>query len=121
MGDSFFTSRNHFDPQIEAQRWDPVSCTLMIEASARRMVRLSGTIEASKQLQRVADICAGAYVLPVEHWRKLGRATEIVEATPKPPTALSRKSFWRLVVVDNRGFWFSVGVWLGLFWESLWR
>ncbi len=115
MDDSFFTSRNHFDPQIEAQAWDVTSSTLMVEASARRIAKLSGPIEAAKQLQRVADICAGAYVLPMDHWRRHE------DPPPQAPAQLSRhRRLWKAVRA-NPVLFFWGGFILGLCWEALWR
>lgn len=122
MSDSFFTARNHFDPQIEAQRWDATSCNLMLEAAARRLAKLDGPIEASKRLQRVADICAGAYVLPIDHWNKLGGATTDKEpdARPAEPPLSRGRRLWR-AVVENPAVMFWAGFFLGLFWEATWR
>jgi len=122
MSDSFFTARNHFDPQIEAQRWDATSCNLMLEAAARRLAKLDGPIEASKRLQRVADICAGAYVLPMDHWAKLGNT----KAEPSPAPAAAEEplprwlGMWRSVV-GNPSVVFWSGFLLGVFWEARWR
>lgn len=132
MSDSFFTARNHFDRQINNPTMDPVSCTMLIEAAARRIARIDGPLEAAKQLQRAADICAGAHVLPIDHWVRLGAATNASEAEPdpipaKPPLSRGRR-LWKLVA-GNPAVVFWLGVWVGLvwegllgaFWEGLWR
>lgn len=122
MSDSFFSAKTHFDRQIDNPTMDVLACAMLVEAAARRIARLGGPIEAATHLQRVSDICAGAYVLPVEHWQKLGAAS-----APPPPSvseeARPRSRWWwlKLVTVDNRGFFFVAGLWLGALWESLWR
>lgn len=122
MSDSFFTARNHFDPQIEAQRWDATSCSLMVEAATRRLVKLNGPIEAAKQLQRVADICAGAYVLPMDHWAKLGTAPAEKKLDAKPAEKPQRHRWWSWRgLVENRSVIFWSGYLFGLFWAGLWR
>ena len=101
---------------------DVLACAMLVEAAARRMVRLGGPIEAATHLQRVADICAGAYVLPVEHWRKLGSATDSQPPSPPAPLPPPRRERWLwAATIENRGFWFGIGLWTGMFWESLWR
>lgn len=73
MSDSFFTSRNQVDPQIVHS--PAFFCEELIEAATRRLIKLEGPLHAATRLQRISDICSGAYVLPVEHWRTLGHAT----------------------------------------------
>jgi len=87
MTDSFFTTRNQFDPQFS--RFDGVSAEEIIAASARRLVKLRGPIATYQHLQRIADICATAHLLPIEHWRALDEAPE-EEAEPERPPLLSR-------------------------------
>lgn len=122
MNDSFFSARNHFDRQIDNPTMDAVSCTMLIEAAARRIARYEGPLEAARQLQRAADICAGAHVLPVDHWRSLGKPTE--PPLPEPCAAAapaSRAARAWSAIVGNPGIVFWLGVSLGLFWEGLWR
>lgn len=93
MTDSFFTSRNMADPQVAHA--PSVVCEHLIEASLRRIAKLEGPLEASKRIQRLADICAGAYVLPIEHWSELGK----IEAKPAAAPGIPR---WRLDKRFNR-------------------
>lgn len=87
-GDSFFTSFNHFDPQVE--HFTAGNCESLIEASVRRMTKTNGPIHAAVRLQRLSDICAGVYVLPIEHWnRKLEPAGE-----PTPLLIKTRRQRW---------------------------
>lgn len=121
MGDSFFTARNIFDRQIDNPTMDGVSSTMLIEAAARRIARYEGPLEAAKQLQRVADICAGAHVLPIDHWQKLGKPTSAPETPPPAPREPSKWARVRTAVIGNLSVEFWSGFVLGLFWESLWR
>lgn len=87
--DSFFTSINHFDEQIST--FSMGTCESMIEACARQMARQKGTISAAVRLQRVADVCAGVNVMPIEHWNQKAKTAD----QPAPPM---RKS-WKDVIV----------------------
>ena len=105
MSDSFFTMRNGYDRQ--AVTWSQSDCESILEASVRRLAQLEGPFEAAKRSQRLADICAGAYVLPIEHWQKL--------EAPKP-TPTTTKSFWRsLIASAGAQYWtgFLVGFFIG--------
>ena len=62
------------------------ACESMIEACARQMARQKGTISAAVRVQRIADICAGVNVMPIEHWNKKDAAT-----TSKVPAAPVKK------------------------------
>jgi hypothetical protein len=53
---------------------------------------LEGPLEAAKRLQRLADICSGAYVLPIEHWQKL----DVPKPAPVEPP--SSKPLWLKVI-----------------------
>jgi hypothetical protein len=128
MGDSFFTTRNQVDDQIIGAT--PAFCEELIEASARRIVKLSGPMEAAVRLQRIADICAGAYVLPIEHWRELGRReqqeptiaemyakaraeTGVQEPTaPEPPSAPWRQRIAAAIAASPFSFYF-LGMFVG--------
>jgi hypothetical protein len=81
MSDSFFTTRTSADLQFEHINVD--TCQFYMEAAVRRIAKLEGPFEAAKRVQRLADICSGAYVLPIEHWQK-------IEA-PEAPAPLSRR------------------------------
>lgn len=142
MSDSFFTSQNHVDPQLE--RATQFFCQELLEASARRIVKLEGPLEAAKRLQRLADICAGAYVLPLDHWRlqqgssetaptrgqagssSEGREDAEADGRSLPGDPLTqmkqprRERIWKLVA-DNPALAFLAGYFLGLYWEALWR
>lgn len=84
MSDSFFTARNQIDPQVEHA--STLFCGELIEASPRRIAKVEGPFETAKRLQRIADICAGAYVLPIEHWQKLQEpaAADEIDDEPEP-------------------------------------
>lgn len=114
MSDSFFTSRNQVDAQIETS--NAIFCNDLIEASTRRLAKIEGPLEASKSLQRIADICAGAYVLPMEHWAKLGK----VEETPAPEPTPPEIPRWRIdqhfnrFAAKNPLVLFYVGLFIGM-------
>ncbi|MGB3833728.1 MAG: hypothetical protein WA975_17905 [Mesorhizobium sp.] len=104
MSDSFFTSRNQVDPQIEYAT--DLFCDELTQAATRRIIKLHGPLEASKRLQRLADICAGAYVLPIDHWKTLGAPAA---EEPKEVKAKTRKA--RIVeLVAAHGHWFIAGM-----------
>lgn len=92
-GDSFFTAINEFDRQVGNFRAEP--CEELIEATTRRLVELRGPIYAATRLQRVADICAGVYVLPIEHWNTKPIPEPEREVQSKAPSRpLARAAFW---------------------------
>ncbi|MBZ9683273.1 hypothetical protein LB531_21685 [Mesorhizobium sp. CO1-1-2] len=68
MTDSFFTARTSADLQYDGV--NVPTCEFYLEASLRRIVKIEGPLEAAKKMQRLADICAGVHVMPIEHWRK---------------------------------------------------
>lgn len=104
MSDSFFTSRNQVDPQITHA--SDLFCDELTQAATRRIIKLHGPLEASKRLQRLADICAGAYVLPIDHWKALGAPTP---EEPKEVTAKTRKA--RVIeLVAAHGHYFAAGM-----------
>jgi len=116
--DSFFTSRNGYDENFDSMNLHPWNAELIIEAATRRIVKLKGPICAAERLQRIADLCAVANVLPPEHWRKAG-AVPTGAPTPaeKPP---AKHGFgWRIFKLcsDNPAiiFWFGfiLGCWYG--------
>lgn len=116
MSDSFFTSRNQVDPQIAHS--PAFFCEELIEAATRRMVKIEGPLQAATRLQRLSDICAGAYVLPIEHWRTLGGATKEApedrdddEPEVEPESVIGR--FFRSPVVA-----YGVGLATGLLWGA---
>ncbi|APU92993.1 hypothetical protein PQB34_gp65 [Ochrobactrum phage POI1126] len=82
-GDSFFTAKNFYDEGIS--KFDPNHCELLIEAGVRRLSQGRGPVYAATRLQRLADICAGVHVLPIEHWnRKPGKSEEAPAPAAKP-------------------------------------
>ncbi|MEN5278905.1 hypothetical protein ABE527_18410 [Brucella sp. TWI432] len=87
-GDSFFTARNFYDEQ--ARTFNPDSCEQLIEASVRNLSHRCGPIYAATRLQRLADICAGVHVMPIEHWNQKP------EPTPAPITT---NKTWRGVLI----------------------
>lgn len=106
MTDSFFSTRTVLDTQIEQQAAPADVCQVLMEASVRRLAKLEGPIAAAERVQRIADICAGTYVLPIEHWKTVKPA----EPAPKKVSRLERA--W-LLIVGNPGFW--TGVFVGLY------
>lgn len=91
MSDSFFTARNGYDRQ--ALMWSQGDCELILEAGVRRLAQLEGPFEAAKRSQRLADICAGAYVLPIEHWQQIEPKKASDAAAPKT----KRKRFFDFI------------------------
>lgn len=85
--DSFFTGRNQFDVQTES--WPDWMCMQLIEASTRRIIVLQGHVPAAIKLQRLADVCAAAHVMPIEHWRDLPTATPAPADLDEHPGAAS--------------------------------
>lgn len=107
MTDSFFTSRNFFDQQ--ASGFCAIQCDQLIEASCRRLVELEGPLATAERLQRLSDICSGAYVLPIEHWK---------EASQSDQTSVSTRDADRSLVGGLRRFFSKfpiVAFWLGIF------
>ncbi|WP_421925281.1 hypothetical protein [Neoaquamicrobium sediminum] len=117
MSDSFFTAQNRFDHQLIRQELDAAICEEVLEAAARGMVRGSDALKAAERIQRVADICAGHQVMPIEHWRT-PTAEEPAAPAVLPPSHLQR--VWG-IARDNPACVFWAGVIFGLFWEALWR
>lgn len=107
MRDSFFTSRNQVDPQVEHA--SVIFCDELVEASVRRIAKLEGPFEAAKRLQRIADICAGAYVLPIDHWKSLG-GTDAPEKPVKPNTRPRSRRERIIQNVAAHGHWFAAGM-----------
>ncbi|RWB67595.1 hypothetical protein [Mesorhizobium sp.] len=86
MNDSFFTTRNLADTHFDGV--STLVAMQFLDASARRLATLEGPLEAAKRLQRLADICSGAYVLPIEHWQRNEQPK--VEAMPAPSNPVKR-------------------------------
>jgi hypothetical protein len=106
--DSFFTSRNHFDAQLEEIGWSAGSCDAMIEACARRMSRLDGPHAAAARIQRVADICAGVHN-PAFDFRHIEASLTPAPAGAKPAV---KEPWWRRSLFASFAFW--LGLFLGL-------
>ncbi|MRN43444.1 MULTISPECIES: hypothetical protein [unclassified Brucella] len=98
-GDSFFTTINEFDQQVRHFRPEP--CQELIEATTRRFVELKGPIHAATRLQRLADICAGVYVLPIEHWNA---KPDPAPAAPAPSAKPEKPSRYLLRAVAFAAF-----------------
>ena len=64
MQDSFFSAQNEYDQQLKDLT--PASGQRLIEASLRRIIRHEGAALAAGRLYRLADICAGANIVPLE-------------------------------------------------------
>lgn len=116
MSDSFFTARNQVDPQISNS--PTFFCDELIEAAARRIAKVEGPLEASRRLQRIADICSGAYVLPIEHWTQKP-APENAAASATEPSERRRWRIWK-IILDNPAIVFWAGFFAGVSWEALW-
>lgn len=111
MNDSFFTSRNTFDEQLVRQNFTADSCELLIEACTRRVTVLSGPNVAAVRLQRLADICAGVHVLPIDHWRDVKPPAPAASPAPTPSRF---ERAWALIV-GNPGVVFWSGFFLGVY------
>ncbi|WP_127399624.1 hypothetical protein [Mesorhizobium sp. M4A.F.Ca.ET.090.04.2.1] len=108
MTDSFFTTRNLADAQFDGT--SHLIVMQFLDASARRLATLEGPLEAAKRLQRLADICSGAYVLPIEHWGK-AEVPKAAEPEPRPSWFLKLKRY----LTDNTVFAFWLGFLFGCF------
>ncbi|MBN9568196.1 MAG: hypothetical protein J0H79_11390 [Alphaproteobacteria bacterium] len=108
MRDSLFSGRNHYDQQIADA--DRLSCELLMEATTRRLVRVSGPVDAARVAYRLADVCAGANVVPLELLEP-EKPKEAVAAAP----AAKKSLFERVMGVMNRVpiLWFYVGLFCG--------
>lgn len=68
-------TRSFFDPSPNDQAFSEMPLVLAVEfmeRAARRVVVLEGPLATAVRLQRLADICSGAHVLPIDHWRTIG-------------------------------------------------
>lgn len=101
MSDSFFTARNQFDPQV--QGFDAFTSAALLEACVRRLVILQGPIEAARVSYRLADICAGAHIVPIEALAKPNPPPP-QEAAP-PPAARPDPKKARRDRAPRRGWW----------------
>src|SRR5690606_9399526 len=112
MRDSLFSGRNPYDPQIANA--DRLSCEMLMEATTRRLVRVSGPEVAARTAYRLADICAGANVVPLA-LLKADEPTEAVAPPAVPPTKRKRALFERIIDHMNRVpmLWFYVGLFCG--------
>lgn len=72
--DSFFTTINTFDQQV--RHFQQVPCEELIEASTRRLAELKGPVYAAVRTQRIADICAGVHVMPIEYWNQKAKPAD---------------------------------------------
>jgi hypothetical protein len=91
MSDSFFTTRTSADLQFDDI--NVITCQTYLDACVRRIAKLEGPLGAAKRTQRLADICAGAYVLPIEHWQKI----EPSKAPVAPAATTMRKRFFDFI------------------------
>jgi hypothetical protein len=108
MSDSFFTNSNFIDAQIK--EFPLAICDQFIEANVRRIAAVEGPFEAAKRLQRLADICAGAHVFPIEHWRKAALKPSAVAPEPK-----SWFAWLKGYLTDSTVFAFWLGFFFGCF------
>jgi hypothetical protein len=114
MSDSFFSARNHFDEQIERDKFTVGNCESLVEATTRRMVKLHGPLSTAVRIQRIADICAGAHVLPIEHWKTVDHTPPAAQQ-PAPARKRSRLERCWVVIVQNPAIVFWAGFFLGLY------
>lgn len=112
MSDSFFTSRNFYDQQVA--NLSALNCGELVEAASRRIIELEGPFKAAERLQRLSDICAGAYVLPIEHW-KLEAAPAALEDEPTDDVNRSLLGRLRQFLSNNPVVAFWAGVFVGLY------
>lgn len=112
MRDSLFSGRNHYDPQVASA--DRLSCQLLMEATVRRLVRVSGPVDAASVAYRLADICAGANVVPLDLLRE-EKPKEAAAPAPVPPPARKNSLIDRVMDRMNRLplVWFYVGLFCG--------
>lgn len=108
--DSLFSGQNHYDPQMV--HFSAGNCEALLEACTRHLSQLKTTHYASARLQRLADICAGVHVMPIEHWQTKPTAApgEPVEVDPKSLPSASVLSSCLHFIAEN-GFPFAMG-WL---------
>lgn len=117
MADSFFTTRNMYD--LQCNHFDQLNCEMLLDAVTRRMAKLNGPMGASVKTQRVADILAVAYVLPVAHWADAD--VKVVESVRPPPADTparpARQRLWDFLkseTIDHAMFWGVIGFALGI-------
>lgn len=112
MKDSFFTTRNYVDEQLEAQKLTAFQCEVLLEASVRRLVKVTSARAAAEKLYRLADICAGAEIEPF--------ALLQVEK-PTPVTSSAERRHWALRFADTISWSYWTGLAVGFFLGSTWR
>lgn len=103
MTDSLFSSRNVHDAQLAVH--DATACEMLTDALARRMSTLKGPTETARRFQRIADVCAGAHVMPIDYWR--AEAKPVVATEPQLGRA-SRVWVW-VWIMEHPGLVFCAG------------
>lgn len=109
MSNTFLARINQIDPQLHAARADRNVCVAFVEAGARRLIHVDGYHAAAIVLQQLADDCASAHVLPLDHWKAIG-------AYRSPPAKTWRTLLLRRLPSPVWAAWIVgllVGVWLG--------
>lgn len=113
MTDSLFSGENQFDAQVKLFAFYPTD--QLLEAATRRMADLKGPIYTSGRLQRLADICAGVHVLPIEHWRPP------VEAKVQPPVPPEKPRHWLVRWLSSIAWSYWGGLAVGFYLGSTWQ
>lgn len=71
--DTLFDRINPMDDHLQRNGQTPDELQLMIEAFARRIATIEGTMKAAVRLQTLADDCAAVDVMPIQFWRQAGK------------------------------------------------
>lgn len=71
--ETLFQRINGFDATLHENAVSSGLCQIMIEAYARRIAEVEGTVKTSVRLQTLADDCAAIDVMPIQFWRQAGK------------------------------------------------
>ncbi len=81
--DSLLMTRNLYDMQV--RHINEMTSYMLLEAVTSRIAALNGPMGAAIRAQRVADICATAHVLLIDHWK----AADLPLPAPAQPAPTS--------------------------------